>query len=301
MPGRLLALAASTAALALVAGCGGGGKPRPDLVFVSSRDGVYALYAMNADGSRQTRFSSAELPSSATPKQLFFETDPAWSPDGRRVAFASNRSGQFQIYVAAADGSGARPVTSLAGGATEPAWSPDGRWIVFVRFQPGGLYLVPAAGGAPRRLGIYDASESSPTWSRTGWIAYARRAPATTTSEIWIERPDGSGRRQVTRLNAGAASPSWSPNGRRIAFVDDKRGQYEVYVVDRDGANLRRLTSTTSDDVQPAWSPDAKLIAFSRDGAVATVDLGGRVSTLTSSKNNDSNPAWNPIPALSGK
>jgi len=98
----------------------------------------------------------------------------------------------------------------------------------------------------------------------------------------------------VTSIASTATSPSWAPDGGRLAFASSKRGQYEIYVTDVDGKGLKRLTSSAAEDIDPAWSPDGKLIAFSRDGAIATVDLALSVTTLTDAKNNDSSPAWKP-------
>ena len=90
-------------------------------------------------------------------------------------------------------------------------------------------------------------------------------------------------------------SPSWSPDGQQLAFAANERGQFEISVVGINGKGLHRLTDSTGDDIEPAWSPDGKLIAFSRDGAIETVDLGGKVQALTDGKNNDSSPAWKPL------
>ena len=286
----------------LVAGCGGAGKPRPDLLFVSTRDDVYAIYAMDSDGSRQQRFSTDALPKKTTaPSALLYEVDPAWSPDGKQVAFASNRSGRYELYVTSAAGGPPRRLTSEPGGATQPAWAHDGK-IAFVRFQPGALYVVPVAGGPAHRLSNDQADQSYPTWSPDARrIAFVRRTPGTTVREIWVMNADGTGRRQITHLDASIVSPSWAPGGTRLAFSSNARGQYEIYVIGLDGRGLDRLTETTDDDTGSAWSPDGKLIAFSRDGAIETVDLRGKVRTLTDGKNNDSSPAWKPLATKSAK
>ena len=108
-------------------------------------------------------------------------------------------------------------------------------------------------------------------------------------------RPDGTGKRRVTHLSASVGSPSWSPDSSRLAFAANARGRFEVSIVGLDGSGVRRLTNSTGEDIDPAWSPDGKLIAFSRDGAIDTVDLAGKVQQLTDAKNNDSSPAWKPL------
>ncbi|HXF98583.1 MAG TPA: hypothetical protein VNJ46_08230 [Gaiellaceae bacterium] len=303
--GALLALA--------LAGCGGSAEPRPDLVFVSTRDGDYALFAMNADGSAQTRLSE-ERGDPATLAGLWFQLDPAWSPDGRRIAFASRRAGTFDLYVMRADGTGTRRLTSGRARDQHPAWSPDGRLIAFERDESD-IWVVRPDGRGARRLTGAEASESEPAWSPDGrWIAYVRREPGEERQELWLMRPDGSGARPLTALRARCLHPAWSPDGRRIAFSSDAAGPFfDVYVLalgqGRPGrpftrADVRRLTRTGEDAFEPAWSPDGRALAFSRGGAIALLTLAGEEEEeeeeeeLTDPKHNDSSPAWNPrLPA----
>ena len=95
------------ACLAIVAaGCGGSGAVGEEIVFVSTRDGDYALFGMNRDGSDQGRITE-DKGDPSTPRGLLFQLDPAWSPDGRQIAFASSREGSLDVYVMDADGGNA--------------------------------------------------------------------------------------------------------------------------------------------------------------------------------------------------
>jgi Tol biopolymer transport system component len=287
----------------LVAGVGlfltacGAPKPRPDLAFVSTRDGDYAVFAMNEDGNRQVRLTSAKGDASS-PEALFFQIDPAWSPNGRLLAFASKRTGTFDIYVMNSDGSGSRQLTSTSADDANPTWSPDGRSIAFDRGASGRLYVMKADGTGVRRITHDMADETDPAWSPRGdWIAYVRKTPGTDAREIWLVRPDGSGRRRLTSLGATSESPAWSPDGRRVAFSSTGGGlKYQIYSVDIDGKGIRKLTRSSADAFEPAWSPDGKTIAFARGGSIVTIDSHGNEKELTDPANNDSSPAWNPKP-----
>ena len=108
-------------------------------------------------------------------------------------------------------------------------------------------------------------------------------------------RPDGSQRRQLTKLDGVAQAPSWSPDGRRIVFsanVGDDR--FDIYSIAADGKDVQLVTSG-EDAFEPAWSPDGKTIAFSEAGAIVAIDVEtGEETTLTDPENNDSSPTWKP-------
>jgi Tol biopolymer transport system component len=291
-------LAAAVLAVSL-AGCGGSGTSRgaDSLVFVSTRDGPYQLYASKADGSDQHRLTS-DKGDASTPEGLLYQVDPAWSPGATRIAFASSRSGQLQLYVVDADGKNTTRLTTSATEDKQPAWSPDGRRIAFQRGAPSRVYVMSAKGSGAGPLTSGSDEQTDPAWSPDGrWIAFARRTPGTSIREIWVAHPDGTEARPVTKLEASSTSPSWSPDGRRIAFASNARGGHiAVYVIGLDGTGLRQMSTSSTDEIEPAWSPDGLQIAFSRDGAIVAVPAaGGAETVLTDSKNNDSSPAWKPV------
>lgn len=278
----------------LLSACRGDGSPRPDLIFVSTRDGDYAVYAMNADGGRQKRLTKADV-DTTSPAGIFFQTDPAWSPNGADIAFSSKRSGRSAIYVMRADGTGTKELTAGADDI-HPTWSPDGKRLAFERTQK--IYAMSADGNDVHIVSKGAANDGDPAWSPDGkWIAFVRKQPGSVEREIWIMRPDGSDSRRVTTLHGTSINPAWSPDGSKLAFASDIAGSlYDLYVVDVDGKPVRRLTRSGPDTFEPAWSPDGTTIAFTQDGAIWTVDLEAKSSRLTDPANNDSSPVWNPQP-----
>ncbi len=273
-----------------VAGCGSAATP-PGLLFVSTRDGDYAIFGVAAGGGHEQRLTKGKGDPSS-PKGLFFAIEPAWSPDGRQIAFVSKRDGVSHVYVMQADGTGVRRLTDARAEDGGPTWSPDRRRIAFAR--EGVLFVVASAGGAARWLGrAFAGRVADPAWSPDGKsIAFDYRPDGF--QEVWVVGADGRHAREVTKLRALSGFPSWSPDGHRLAFQSNVRdGHFEIYSIARDGSGLRRETRSSIDTIEPAWSPDGKEIAFSRDGAIWSVDRDGKERKLTSG-NNDSAPVWRP-------
>ena len=290
----LLGAALGAAAGLLLAGCGGEDKARPDFAFVSSRDGDYAIYEMNADGGAEHRLTDID-PDASSPARLFFQVEPAWSPDGTKIAFSSRRGGTFDIYVMNGDGTGTRRLTSTKENDSHPTWSPDGSQLAFER--NGDILVVGSDGSGARRISDPGAEESEPAWSPDGtWIAYVRRPPGTPVREVWLMRPDGSGRHALTSGGAKAFTPAWAPDSTRIAFSSNADGEvYELYTIGVDGKGLRSVTPTAGDMFEPSWSPDGSKIAYQEVGAIFTVELGGGDESLFSlSVSFSTSPVWNP-------
>ena len=279
----------------LLAACGGSNDADQDLAFVSTRDGDYAIYAMSATGGGQHRLTDAKGDPS-TPSGLFFQTEPAWSPDGSTIAFASKRSGTFQLYAMSSDGSGTRRLTSTKDEDGQPTWSPDGDRIAFSRGAPSRLFVMNADGTGAGRVTDGEAEEGEPAWSPDGTlIAYVQRSPGSSIRELWLVRPDGSQRHRLTHLGGVAQGPAWSPDGKRLAFsANVASNRFDIYTVGADGKGVRLMTSR-DDSIEPAWSPDGKTIVFAEGGALVAIDVAnGDESQLTDPDDNDSSPAWAP-------
>jgi Tol biopolymer transport system component len=298
----LLSGIALLAVLTSLAGCGGGDGTGSDLAFVSTRDGDYAIFAMRADGGGQHRLTGRDVDVS-TPQRLFFQIEPAWSPDGSKIAFASRRAGSFDIYVMNADGTGTKRLTSGTSADNHPTYSPGGDRIAFERDAD--IYVMNADGTGQHRVTGIEAEESYPAWSPSGaWIAYVRRVSGETVKELWLMHPDGSDRHALTKLGGDVLQPAWSPDSRRIVFSSKTAGgrYYELRTIGVDGKGLRAVVPTAADDFAPSWSPNGDEIAFQEEGAIYAVELGGGedVQKLTSGDTNDSSPTWNPKPPAEG-
>lgn len=170
---------------------------------------------------------------------------PAWSPDGARLAFMTSRdAGNVEIYVVNRDGSGLRRLTNHPENDTSPTWSPTGSQIGFTSNRSGNpqIYIMNADGtGQPERITSESWCDRA-TWSPAPFneIAYASRTGAGYDIRIF----DFATRsfKTVTDGIGSNESPTFSPNGRHLAFTSTRAGKEQIFVIDRDGKNLRQLT-----------------------------------------------------------
>ena len=149
------------------------------------------------------------------------DRQPAFSPDGQTVAFASNRSGHWEIWLSTTSGSHARPVTSSVGEYSGwPRWSPDGRRIAFTcrLGEKAHVFVVDADGGRVRRVTGDEADEGRPSWSRDGRSIYFSATDVEGLTQVWRAAADGPGaRHQITRH--GGFEASERPDGRALLFT----------------------------------------------------------------------------------
>jgi len=175
------------------------------------------------------------------------------SPDGTKIAFMSNRSGDMEIWVVNIDGTGLTNLTnSPRSYETTPTWSPTGAQIAFVSDRSGQpkIYWMTANGTGIEAL--TSERGDRPTWSREGFIAFtAGQAPG---SDIAIFDVTTRRTRILTDGLGTNGSPSVSPNGRHIAFVTSRYGKEQVAIIDQDGKNIRRITEV-GNNTYPNWQP----------------------------------------------
>ena len=284
------------------------------IAFSSNRDGNWEIYVMDADGENQQNLTN-------NPSD---DRDPSWSPDGKRITFFSNRDGHAidgrptsEIYVMDADGSNPQNLTNDPHDDRYPSWSPDGKRIAFassrVAFdgkipQSLEIYVMDADGRNQQRLTdspFFD--DRHPSWSPDGKriVFGARRedhfeTKFAITYEIYVMDADGGNQQRLTENRKNDWGPSWSPDGKRIVFASDRKGDLvniEIYVMDADGGNLQNLTNNRVHDRFPSWSSDGERIAFSsdRDGnrEIYVMDAdGGNQQNLTNNPNHDVSAAW---------
>ena len=209
-----------------------------------------------------------------------WNTDPAWSPDGERIAYVSTKDGETAIYVMdLADGKVTR-LTHGGGWNGNPTWSPDGEWIMFDSSRDGpsagfrNLFAVRPDGTDLRRVTHGSDYRGQPSWAPDGKrVAFLLGRPHLA-GNIFTMSPDGSDQRQLTHQegdpDASADYARWSPDSSRIVVLvsepnekKDVRPNASLFVVSVDGTEMHRLDVGLGDG-KPDWSPDGQWIAFKR-------------------------------------
>jgi TolB protein len=234
------------------------------VAFVSQRDGNREIYVMDTEcvglptGCEQNAVNVTRHPAD--------DWTPAWSPDGKRLAFASLRDGGWEIYTLDTTCLGAPEtcrdslvqLTADGSGNILPVYSPDGRRIAFSSKAEGNwdIYTMSIGGGDLRQITTDAANDLSPAWSPDGSrIAFETNRDGNV--EVYVMNANGSSPQNVSNFSqANDHGPAWSPDGQTLVFYANREGNWDIFSTSLDGQTVINLTQTPGRDEQtPAWRP----------------------------------------------
>ena len=261
-------------------------KESNDLVIAYSSDesGNPDIYLTDTEGKSKVKLTDYE------------ERDgyPSFSPDGKKIVFYAYHGKTWSIHSMNTDGSDRKRLTNAENKwDNSPVWYSDGKQIVFGREygETMELWTMNADGSGKKQLPIEGGG---PCITPDNRILYHSKYED---SEICIADADGTNIRQLTDNEAEDWHPEISQDGKQVAFMSDRDGNYEIYVMNIDGSDQKRLTINESGDWEPSWSPDGSRIVFAsdRDGDfdiyIMNID-GSAIINITDNEAKDIQPSW---------
>ncbi|MBQ0932947.1 Tol-Pal system protein TolB [Ideonella sp. 3Y2] len=260
------------------------------IAYVTRGGGRYQLRITDADGEGgQVALASAEPIIS-----------PAWSPDGRELAYVSFETRKAVVWVQDLQSGARRQLANFRGTNSAPAWSPDGRELAVTLSRDGGsqVFLIGRDGGAPRRITQSSAIDTEAVFSPDGRQIYfvSDRGGS---PQIYRQPLGGGGAERVTFQGGYNISPALSPDGRTLAYVTRLGGnQFRVMTLELSSGQVTAV-SDTIDDERPTFAPNGRFIIYATRSqgreVLMTTTLDGKIRTrLLSSGLDIREPVWGP-------
>ncbi|HEU5180885.1 MAG TPA: Tol-Pal system beta propeller repeat protein TolB [Candidatus Polarisedimenticolia bacterium] len=227
------------------------------ITFVSQVGKAKEIFVMDYDGEQIKKLTSNGS----------LNLNPAWSPDGSKIAFLTYRTGRPELVILSSTGELKKAYPQPKGELNlSPDWSPDGTRIAFSGSRGGNaeIFVLQVSSGQVTRLTNSPALDTSPSWSPTGReIAFV--SDRSGSPQVYLMDSEGSNLRRLTNEGSWNDLPAWSPKGDRIAYCSRLEGRFDIFVRDLATQKTTRLTYGPSNNEDPRWSPDGHHLVFSSD------------------------------------
>lgn len=255
------------------------------------RKPTYRLIVADADGANARLMMESAMPIMS----------PAWSPDGRRLAYVSFENDNSHVYVQELRSGARRRVSARKGVNSAPVWSPDGKQLALTLSRADGnldVYTLILANQVLKRITTWPSIETEPGWSIDGKELFftSDRSGA---PQVYRVSAEGGRPTRLTYEGKYNARPRISPDGKRLAVVHNDRGNYRIALVDVDRAYTQVLSEGHQDE-SPSFAPNGEVIIYAsrmgRQGVLSSVSTDGRVhQRIAASEGDVREPAWSPF------
>lgn len=251
------------------------------VAFISNRTGKKELYTMDIDGANVVQRTQDGSISNA----------PAWSRDGKWLAYTSYKGGYPDIYLINLQAGTRKRVAYFPGLNTGAAFSPDGTSLALTLSKDGNpeLYTMPVNGGEPQRLTRTRGAETSPTWSPDGlqlaFVSDDRGSPQLYTLPTTGGKPE-----RLPAMCNYATEPDWSPDGKKIAMTVRLGGEFQIATLDLPTRKIAQVGGSTGED--PSWTSNSRHVVYSHQGMLYVLDtVSGQRAKIESAVTGCTEPA----------
>jgi TolB protein len=239
------------------------------VAFISAATGNKELYVMDIDGANVSKFSNDKSISNG----------PAFSKDGRMIAYTSYKSGYPDVYVVKLAEKVRDKIAFFPGINSGASFSPDNQTIALTLSKDGNpeIYTMPVSGGSPKRLTRTRGTETSPSWSPDGsQIVYTSDDRGSV--QLYIMSSEGGEPERLATLAGYSSEPDWSPDGKAISFTARTGGGFQIYNYDLTSRKSEQVSPGSGED--PSFTRNSRHLVYSNGGHLYLLDTVKKQSVL---------------------